>query len=144
MDITPTFFLLSLGTTASADVVTNWNYKAVALVTKHRMLPPQAERVIACMHVAMFDAVNAVDRHYQPYGVSTPAGKNVSKEAAAAAAAEGVLAHLFVKDADELRSALGSDLALIQDGHRSRRGQARDRGRGENPDGPPRRWRGRT
>jgi PAP2 superfamily len=112
----PTLFLLSLGTTASADVITDWNEKAVALVTKHRMLPPQAERVIACMHVAMFDAVNAIDRRYRPYGVSAPAAKDVSKETAAAAAAEGVLARLFVKDADELRSALGSHLALIQDG----------------------------
>jgi hypothetical protein len=112
----PTFFLLSLGTTASADVITDWNEKAVALVIKQRMLPPQAERIIACMHVAMFDAINAVDRRYQPYGVSVPVAKDVSKEAAAAAAAESVLARLFVKDANELRSALGSYLTPIQDG----------------------------
>jgi PAP2 superfamily len=112
----PTFFLLSLGTTASADVITDWNEKAVALVTKHKMLPPQAERIIACMHVAMFDTINPVDRRYQPYGVSVPAAKDVSKEAAAAAAAGGVLARLFVKDADELRSALKSYLTPIQDG----------------------------
>jgi hypothetical protein len=86
------------------------------LVTKHKMLPPQAERIIACMHVAMFDTINTVDRRYQPYGVSVPAAKDVSKEAAAAAAAGGVLARLFVKDADELRSALESYLTPIQDG----------------------------
>jgi hypothetical protein len=109
----PTFFLLSLATGASADVVTDWNEKAVALVAKHRTLPPQAERIIACMHVAIFDAVNAVDRRYQPYGVSISAPKDVSKEAAAAAAAEGVLARLFAKDAEDLRSALGTYLAPI-------------------------------
>jgi hypothetical protein len=112
----PTFFLLTLGSTTSADVITDWNEKAVALVTKHKMLPPQAERIIACMHVAMFDTINTVDRRYQPYGVSVPAAKDVSKEAAAAAAAGGVLARLFVKDADELRSALESYLTPIQDG----------------------------
>jgi hypothetical protein len=112
----PTFFLLTLGSTASADVITDWNEKAVALVTKHKMLPPQAERIIACMHVAMFDTINPVDRRYQPYSVSVSAAKDVSKEAAAAAAAGGVLARLFVKDADELRSALGSYLTPIQDG----------------------------
>ena len=82
-------FLLGagVGTTASADVITDWNEKATALVTKHRCLPPQAERIIACMHVAMFDAVNSVDRRYQPYGSSIAAPKDASKEAAAAAAA---------------------------------------------------------
>jgi hypothetical protein len=112
----PIFFLLSLGTSASADVITDWNEKASALVTKHRMLPPQAERVIACMHVAMFDSVNAVDRRYQPYGTSITAPKGASKEAAAAVAAEGVLALLFPKDADELHSALATYLAPIPDG----------------------------
>jgi hypothetical protein len=43
-------------------VITDWNEKAVAFVTKHRMLPPQAERVVASVHVAMFDAVNSVER----------------------------------------------------------------------------------
>jgi hypothetical protein len=80
------------------------------------MLPPQAERVIACMHVAMFDSVNAVDRRYQPYGASIVAPKDASKEAAAAVAAEGVLARLFPKDTDELRSALATSLAPIPDG----------------------------
>ena len=60
-------FLLGAGTPASADAITDWNEKASAFVMKHRMLPPQAERIIACMHVAMFDAVNALDRRYQPY-----------------------------------------------------------------------------
>ena len=88
-------FLLGAGTPASADAITDWNEKASALVMKHRMLPPQAERIIACMHVAMFDAVNALDPRYQPYGISISAPKNASKEAAAAAAAGGVLAQLF-------------------------------------------------
>jgi hypothetical protein len=112
----PIFFLLSLGTSAPADVITDWNEKASALVTKHRMLPPQAERVIACMHVAMFDSVNAVDRRYQPYGTSITAPKDASKEAAAAVAAEGVLARLFPKDADELHSVLATYLVPIPDG----------------------------
>ena len=109
-------FLLGAGTPASADAITDWNEKASALVMKHRMLPPQAERIIACMHVAMFDAVNALDRRYQPYGISISAPKNASKEAAAAAAAGGVLAQLFPNDGEELRAALSSYLAPIPDG----------------------------
>src|SRR5205807_9461481 len=60
---------ISLGTPAAADVITDWNEKVIAFVTKHRMLPPQAERVIACVHVAMFDAVNSIEGRYRPYRV---------------------------------------------------------------------------
>jgi hypothetical protein len=106
----------ALTTSARADVITDWNEKAIALVAKHRMLPPQAERVIACMHVAMFDAVNSLDQRYHPYGISVSGPKDASKEAAAAAAAGGVLAQLFPKDADELRTALLNHLTPIPEG----------------------------
>jgi len=109
-------FLLGAGTPASADAITDWNEKASALVMKHRMLPPQAERIIACMHVAMFDAVNALDRRYQPYGISISAPKDASQEAAAAAAAGEVLAQLFPADGEELRAAVSSYLASIPEG----------------------------
>jgi hypothetical protein len=108
--------LLCLGATASADAIIDWNEKAIALVTKQRMLPPQAERVIACMHVAMFDAVNAVDRRYQPYGATISTPTDASKEAAAAAAAHGVLAQLFPKDGEELRAALTGYLVPMPEG----------------------------
>ena len=54
--------LTALGGPVSADVITDWNEKAVAFVTKQRLLPPQAERVIASVHLAMFDAVNSIGR----------------------------------------------------------------------------------
>ena len=58
--------LTGLGSPVCADVITDWNEKAVAFAAKHRMLPPQAERVIASVHVAMFDAVNSIERRYRP------------------------------------------------------------------------------
>ena len=70
----------------SADVITDWNEKAIAFVTKQRMLPPQAERVIASVHVAMFDAVNSIDRRYRPYRLAVTTTKETSKEAAATVA----------------------------------------------------------
>ncbi len=114
--MTSLLFLFAAGTTASADAITDWNEKATALVTKHRMLPPQAERIIACMQVAMFDAANSLDQRYQSYGVSISAPKNTSTEAAAVAAAGGILLQLFPSDADELRAALSSSLAPIPEG----------------------------
>src|SRR5262245_6321016 len=75
---------------ASADVITDWDERAVALV-QPRMVPPVAYRAMAIMHIAMFDAVNSIERRYQPYYVQLPANRETSKEAAAAAAAGAVL-----------------------------------------------------
>src|SRR5438046_8166862 len=88
--------LTGLGGPVSADVITDWNEKAVALVAKHRMLPPQAERVIASVHVAMFDA--SIAPRYRPYLVLATPPKGASKEAAAAVAAGTVLAGLIPEE----------------------------------------------
>jgi len=109
----PIVLLIALGTPAAADMITDWNEKAIALVTKHRMLPPQAERVIACVHVAMFDAVNSIEGRYRPYRVALSAAKGTSKEAAAAVAAAMVLTKLFPNDAEELNSLMAADLMSI-------------------------------
>src|SRR5262249_9775157 len=84
--------LVALPEWACADVITDWNEKAVAFVSKQKMLPPQAERVLASLHVAMFDAVNSIEPRYRPYRLVVGAGKHASKEAAAATAAGTVLA----------------------------------------------------
>src|SRR5262249_59890259 len=79
--------LTALGGPVSADVITDWNEKAVAFVSKHRLLPPQAERVIASVHLAMFDAVNSIEPRYRPYRLAVITTKDASPEAAAAVAA---------------------------------------------------------
>jgi len=45
--IAPIMLLTGLHGPASADVITDWNEKAVAFVIKQRLLPPEAERVMA-------------------------------------------------------------------------------------------------
>ena len=105
--------LTGLGGPACADVITDWNEKAVAFVAKQRMLPPQAERVVASVHVAMFDAVNSIERRYRPYRLAVTTAKETSKEAAAAAAAGMVLAGLHPKEAEELNSLMAAYLATI-------------------------------
>lgn len=100
----------------AADAITDWNEKTVALVTEQKLLPPQAEREMACVHIAMFDAVNSIDRRYRPYRHAVAADKNASKEAAAAAAAAAVLVGLHPDDAAKLKSALAAYLAKIPQG----------------------------
>ena len=52
-------------------------------------------RYYAMMHVAMFDAVNSIERGYTPYYARIPASRNASTEAAAAQAAHDVLVALL-------------------------------------------------
>jgi hypothetical protein len=99
---------------AFADVITDWNEKAVAFVTG-KMAPAAGQRVMTIMHVAMFDAVNSIDRRYRPYLTQLPAAASTSKEAAAAAAAGTVLASLNPQAEGEFRSATAAYLATIPD-----------------------------
>lgn len=55
---------------ASADVITDWNTKAVAFLVSRNVPPPPAERVVAMTQVAMFDAVNSIERKYGPISCS--------------------------------------------------------------------------
>jgi hypothetical protein len=100
---------------AFADVITDWNERAVAFVTP-RMTPPAAQRQVAMVQVAMFDAVNSVDRRYLPYLEQLPASPTTSKEAAAAAAAGNVLVGLHPQTAGEIKTTLAAYLAAIPDG----------------------------
>ena len=72
-------------TTASANVVTDWDEKAVAFI-QPRMVPPVAYRAMAILHIAMFDALNSIEPRYRPYYAQLPATQDTSKDAAAAAA----------------------------------------------------------
>ena len=64
--------MIGAAPSAFADVITDWNEKAVAFVTP-RMAPAAGQRVVAIMQVAMFDAVNSIERRYRPYLVQLPA-----------------------------------------------------------------------
>jgi hypothetical protein len=105
---------------ASANVITDWDEKAVAAVASLQSLggtmPYMAQRFMAMTHAAMFDAVNSIERRYKPYLVQLPAEPGTSKEAAAAAAAAAVLATIDAKTADGVKGALASYLASIPDG----------------------------
>lgn len=76
---------------ARSGEISDWNARAEAIAVEKRSLPPPNARGMAMLHVAMFEAVNAIDRRYTPYKVTLTADRNASKEAAAAAAAHGVL-----------------------------------------------------
>jgi hypothetical protein len=107
--------MIVMSPTAFADVITDWNENAVTFVTP-RMVPPAAQRAVAMVQVAMFDAVNSIERRYRPYLVQLPAPPTASKEAAAAAAAGVVLASLLPQTDGQVKGAMASYLAAIPNG----------------------------
>src|SRR5215831_15975903 len=94
-----------------ANVITDWDAKAV------RFVAPAAhgQREMAILHVAMFDAVNAMEHRYRPFLVDLTPPKPISQDAAAAAAAATVLAGLHPEMAAEVNAALANYLAAIPD-----------------------------
>ena len=78
---------------ANGDVVLEWNAIMVAVVAEQP--PPHMNRFAAITQLAVFDAVNAVTGGHRPHlGTIAPAPK-ASADAAAIAAAHGVLRHYF-------------------------------------------------
>ena len=101
--------LLVVSSPARADVVTDWQETTLAVQGANI-------RTLAMVHVAMFDALNSVTPLYHPYAVSLPGAGGASPEAAAAAAAYGVLIRLLPAKQVDLDAALALSLATIPDG----------------------------
>ena len=99
---------------ARANVITDWDEKAAAVVSS--MPPYRGERVMGMVHVAMFDAVNSIDRRYRHYLVQLPTDGAASTEAAAAAAAAAILAAIDPKTAGEIKLATATYLVSIPNG----------------------------
>ena len=89
-------------TTARADVIADWNVIVLQeAVTAGR--PGGSPAIdIATMHAAMYDAVQAIERDYDPYRVTDVPNATGSPAAAAAKAARDVLVARFPARADAI------------------------------------------
>jgi hypothetical protein len=76
-----------------ADAVTDWNAITMDAVTAARP-GPQGMLDAALVHVAVHDAVQAIEKRYEPYHFQL-AGAKGSRSAATAAAARGVLVAIY-------------------------------------------------
>ena len=103
--------LLSLslfGSVARADVVSDWNLIAVQAGQVATAPPGPQARVgpsivvdVAMVHAAVYDAVQAIERKYEPYYVEVP-GASGSPIAAAARAAHDILVSRYPDQAGSL------------------------------------------
>lgn len=98
-----------LAGTTSADVITDWNSTYLDVIRATGGAPCPISRSGPMLNLAMFDAVNSIDRAinpnsgYQSYQSSLPAvAASASREAAAAAAAHRVMSQLHSSSAASL------------------------------------------
>jgi hypothetical protein len=105
--------IVLLATAARGDVIMDWNAKADAIGIEKQLANAPNARGQAMLHVAMFEAVNAIDRRYAPYRLKLTADSTSSREAAAAAAAHGILSALYPDQKPDLDATLAAQLSGI-------------------------------
>src|SRR5260370_17508590 len=67
-------------TAAAANVITDWDEKAVGVV-QTKMPPPAGYRVMAVVHLAMFEAANSIEPRSKPDKAQLSATPHTPKEA---------------------------------------------------------------
>jgi len=99
------------------DMVLDWNaHAANAIVGVAAMRPERGLIRLAMVHIAIYDAVNAIAGYpSQPYGVTPSVASPASPEAATAAAAHDMLVALFPAQQADLDLKYAASLATISD-----------------------------
>ena len=104
--------------TEPVSQVVQWNRTLLVIVRTPGAQPATIHptRSFAIMHVAIYDAVNAIDGTHRPYLVRLSASRFASQEAAAATAAHEVLVNLYPNFRATLDVQLQQALAQIPNG----------------------------
>ncbi len=110
-----TFIVLGL-VAVRADEVTSWNLVATNAGLAAGQSPPLQTRTYAIVHIAIHDALNAIDRRNGPYALETKAVPGASTTAAVAAAARDTLIALVPSQRESIERAYSEALAAVSDG----------------------------
>lgn len=111
---------------ARADTVADWwDYagKIASPLTAAAQTPDQS-RALTRASLAMFEAVNAIDRRYESYLGFPPGDPAASQDAAAATAAYTVLVGAFPQQKTAIEESYAITMAEIPDGKAKQAGQA--------------------
>lgn len=107
---------------ARADVIIDWNARSDEIAAQKQVRPVNHSRGTAMLHVAMFEAVNAIEGRYLPYKLTLTADRTASKEAAAASAGHDILLALYPDQQSTLDATLATMLAAVVDGEPKAKG----------------------
>lgn len=115
--------LVVSGIASAQNPVTDWNAIAVSTsLNGNPAISPGSTTAggtsiyLTYVHLAIFDAVNAIDRRFQSYSSETRAPLGASPEAAAIAAAYSTLVYYFPDQAPSLTAQYTASLGVIPDG----------------------------
>jgi hypothetical protein len=113
---------LAMAGAARADVITDWHEHMLTALVKAGVNPIVSSRDAALVSAAVFDAVNGIERRYEPIHVPADAPRGASKRAAAVQAAYVILLARFPAQADDLNAKRAASLAALGDGNSQRQG----------------------
>jgi hypothetical protein len=101
---------------AAADEVLDWNTIAIRATQTSPAIPAFLQpRALAIVHASVFDALNGIEREYEPIHVDDPAPHRASRKAAVVQAAYRALVIMFPAQMAALDSDLATSLAAITD-----------------------------
>ncbi|MBP3983868.1 vanadium-dependent haloperoxidase [Pseudoxanthomonas helianthi] len=107
--------LLATGLSVRADAITDCNIEAGKIIMAADMKPPPANRVLAIVHTATYEAVNAITHRYPDDGLMLGATPDASIDAAVAAASHAALSKLLPAQQAAIDASYQATLAKIAD-----------------------------
>jgi len=113
--------VLSIGLTQSAwatNAAVDWN--KIALTTA--LTTPGTQVYLTYVNLAMYNAVNAIDRRYELYGPTFRGPRDASKKAAVISAAYQTLLHYFPDQSTALQAQYAAAIAVISDSEAKTKG----------------------
>jgi hypothetical protein len=120
--------LVQAPATATGSAVLDWNQQIGAVTLKLQLDPLNESRLFAMVQAAVHDALNAIDRRFEPYALDIHAVAGASTDAAVATAAHDVLVAVLEQlkanydpdaaqsEIDRLDGAAAAALGAINDG----------------------------
>lgn len=99
-----------------ADAVIDWNIRACEIAGPSNFDTPTSNRVLAIMHTAIYEAVNAITKKYPAGELKIDAPASASIDAAIAAAGRTTLLKIAPAKEAEIEAAYQAALAKIPDG----------------------------
>jgi hypothetical protein len=107
--------LLLNGGMAQADAVTEWNKTAGEIVVAARLGTPAANRALAIVQTAVYEATNTITKRHDADGAPLEAAPDASVEAAIAAANHAALAQLAPSQQASIDAAYHAALSKLAD-----------------------------
>ncbi len=114
--------LWSCALCGAQDPVILWNNEALAAIRQNRSAAPVAARNLAIVHLAIFDAVNAIEGSCVPYRLSPEVAADADIHVAVTAAAHRVLANLYPKQASRFDTLVLQQYQAVPESRRKKEG----------------------